>query len=101
ATISPPTRSASASPSALFRDAVGPSTATTRIGVADSGTAEASLDFAQGQAQQHRASVRAMRAQIDGVQLAEQRQRLGTPQHVARAHDAVAGDRREQVIDAI
>ena len=39
--------------------------------------------------------------QIDGVELAEQRQRLGTPEHVARAHDAVAGDGRQQVVDAI
>src|SRR6185436_3542762 len=100
ATISPPVRSASAMPSALLPDAVGPSTATKRS-FEPSGTAEAPLDLSQRQAQQHGAPVRAVRAEIDGVQLAQQRERLGPTQHVAGAHDAVAGDGRQQVVDAI
>src|SRR6266496_2646969 len=105
ATISPPARSASARPSALLPDAVGPSTATKRCRAAAvrgaSGTAEAPLDLAERQAQQHRAPVRAVRSQIDRVQLVEQGQRLGAAQHVARPNDAVARDGREQVVDAI
>src|SRR6266496_5590132 len=99
ATISPPARSASARPSALLPDAVGPSTATKRDRV--SGTAEAPLDLAERQAQQHRAPMRAVRPEIDRVHLAEQRERLGPAQDVARAHDAVTGDRREHMVDAI
>src|SRR6186997_2566170 len=107
ATISPPARSASASANALFPDAVGPSTATNRSppGVPASGTvsdtAEAPLDLRQRHAQQYRASVRAVRTEIHGIELRQQRQGLGPPERVAGADDAVTGDRGQQVIDAV
>ena len=45
--------------------------------------------------------MRAVRTEIDLVQLRQQRQRRRPAERVARANDAVAGDRRQQMVDPL
>src|SRR5262249_40919827 len=99
--ISPPRLPARSSPSALLPEAVGPRMATARGGALVSAAAKATLELRQRQPHQHRAPVRAVRAQVHLVELGEERQRLLPGHHVARAPDAVAGQRGEEVIERL
>src|SRR5688500_9282206 len=87
-TISPESWRASARPSALFPEAVGPSTATTS-GPSPSGSAKAPLELARGDAHQHRPAMGAVGPQVDRVELRKQRGHLFARQHITRAYDAV------------
>src|SRR4051812_38491839 len=105
-TISIGIRAASCMASALLPDAVGPTMASARDrpGAAErsaSDPTKATLDLPEGQAQQHGAPVRTMRAQVDPVELGEERDGLRGRQRVSGANDAVTGHRGEDVIQAL
>src|SRR4051812_36659501 len=105
-TISMGIRAASCMARALLPDAVGPTMASarTRPGAGErsgSDPTKATLDLREGQAQQHGAPVRAMRAQVDPVELGEESDGLRGRQRVSSANDAVTGHGGEDVIEPL
>jgi hypothetical protein len=100
-------RSASSSASALLPDAVGPKNRDRgggRVGLPrwapPSGSPQTLFDFGHGHAQKHRPAVRAVRAQVHGIELDQQRQRLFAADHVASAQGTVAGHGGEDLVEA-
>src|SRR5437763_10079020 len=99
-TISPPTRSARSSASALFPLAVGPTMQRTRMIQLIRGPPASSpkqrFQLAAGELGGDGAAVRAVGRDLDAVHRREERLRLGRAEPLPDAHHAVAGDGGER-----